>query len=106
MTRQTIGRSALLMTAAIWLSSCSTLDFKDAEPEKYMGFDCEQLAQLSESYRDTAQNMVGADDISELERRNERNSSIGVRGNARPYEIEQARDQRSIALARRQKGCL
>jgi len=106
MTRQTIGRSALLMTAAIWLSGCSTLDFKDAEPEKYMGFDCEQLAQLSESYRDTPQDMLDTDDVSELERRNERNSSIGVRGNARPYEIEQARDQRSITLARRQKGCL
>jgi len=41
-----------------------------------------------------------------LKRRNECNASIGIRGNARPYEVEQARDQRSIALARRQKGCI
>lgn len=87
-------------------SGCVTLDFKDAEPEKYMGYDCEQLAQLAESYRPLTQDYLFADDISERERMNERDNRVGVRDDARPYEIEQERDRRSIALARRQKDCI
>lgn len=106
MTWQTLTRSTLLMASSLALGACSTLNFQPADPEKYMGLDCEQLDQLSESYRGMPQDLLNQTDPSELERRNETRQIEIARGNPRPYEIEQHRDQRSIALARREKGCL
>lgn len=86
------------------LSACSTLNFNDAEPEKYMGMDCAALNQLAESYRTETQDLL-FEDVNDLERRNESPRNAGLRSDARPYEIEQDRERRSVALARRQKGC-
>lgn len=104
-------QSAIFISfTAMAFSACSTLDFNDAEPEKYMGFDCEQLDQLAESYRTQEQVQLFNDgDISELERRNEvrDNVSLGEQYRGQPnYEVEWRRDQRSITLARRQKDCI
>jgi hypothetical protein len=106
MTRQTFRRTLPAITfIALTLSGCGTLNFREADPEKYMGFECEALDQLAESYRPQTQDQIFAD-VSDLERRNEGNSNLGLRDDARPYEIEQDRERRSIALARRKKGCL
>lgn len=63
---------------------------------------------LSESYRATPQDLVQEDDPSELERTNARRDSsliFGQRAGDRPINAKEERDRRSIALARRQKGC-
>lgn len=101
MTRQIF---TFLLLSGIGLTGCSTLNFNDAEPEKYMGMDCEQLNMLAESYRSETQDIL-FDDVSDRERRNEAARDDGIRETARPYEVEQARERRSVALARRQKGC-
>lgn len=80
------------------------MNFKDAEPEKYMAFECEQLDQLAESYRPQTQELLFAD-VSDLERRNEGNRGSGLQTNAPDYQLEQERERRSIDLARRKKGC-
>ena len=69
-----------------------------------MGYDCEQLNQLAESYRPQTQELLFAD-VSDLERRNEDSRASGNQANPRPYEAEQDRERRSIDLARRKKGC-
>lgn len=105
---QSIGRISLTIGAAFLLSGCITPAFEDAQPEKYAGFDCEQLNMLSESYRATPQDLVQEDDPSELERTNARRDSsliFGQRAGDRPIDAQEERDRRSIALARRQKGC-
>ena len=105
MTGQSFRHSFSVMgLAALLLTGCSTLDFQDADPEKYMAFNCEQLFQLAESYRPQTQELLFAD-VSDLERRNEGNRASGVLANPRPYELEQDRERRSIDLARRKKGC-
>ena len=99
-----------LLIGTILLSSCVTPDFKEAEPEKYAGLSCEQLDELAESFRISAQNDPYADiDINELERTNSNNRSIQPGqsyAGERNYEVEINRDRRSIALARRQKDCI
>lgn len=63
---------------------------------------------LSESYRATPQDLVQQEDPSELERTNARRDSsliFGQRAGDRPIDAQEERDRRSIALARRQKGC-
>ena len=105
---QSIGRISLTCGAAILLTGCFTPNFEDAQPEKYDGYDCEQLNLLSESYRASPQDLLLEEDPSELERTNSRrNSSIlfGQRAGDRPIDAKEERDRRSIALARRQKGC-
>ncbi|WP_298917080.1 hypothetical protein [uncultured Algimonas sp.] len=102
MTWQTL--SPILIAAAL-LGGCKTLDFREADPEKYMAYDCEQLGQLAESFRPLTQEIVFAD-RSELERRNEGSRNVGLRDDPRPYEVGQDRERRSIALARRKKGCM
>jgi hypothetical protein len=100
----------IFISCAVALSACGTIDFKDAEPERYASFDCEQLEQLAESYRpDYTTTLFSDSDDARFERRNESGASrrLGETSNAqRPYEIEQERDRRSIALAQRQKGCI
>ncbi|MGB6229171.1 MAG: hypothetical protein WBF53_03475 [Litorimonas sp.] len=107
MTRQTVATLIFSgAAAALLLGGCSTLNFNDAEPEKYAGFDCKELAVLAESFRPETQEQIFAD-VSDLERRNEGTRDLGTTTRrARPYEIEQARERRSIALARREKGCI
>lgn len=106
---QSIGRISLTAGAAILLTGCFTPDFQDAQPEKYAGFDCEQLDQLSETYRASPQDLLLETDPSELERTN-RNRHISTvthqRAGTPLINAKQDRDRRSIALARRQKGCL
>lgn len=80
------------------------MTFREADPEKYMAFECEQLDQLAESYRPQTQELLFAD-VSDLERRNDGNRGSGLQSNPRPYELEQDRERRSIDLARRKKGC-
>ena len=101
MTWQSLAGVAL---AAIGLTGCNTVELRDADPEKYMAFDCEQLFQLAESYRPQTQELLFAD-VSDLERRNEGNRASGLLANPRPYELEQDQERRSIDLARRKKGC-
>lgn len=101
MTWQSLTGLSLALTL---LTGCGTLNFKDAEPEKYMAFDCEQLDQLAESYRPQTQELLFAD-VSDLERRNEGNRGSGLQTNAPDYQLEQERERRSIDLARRKKGC-
>lgn len=101
MTWQSFAGLGLALTC---LTGCNTLNFNDAEPEKYMAFECEQLDQLAESYRPQTQELLFAD-VSDLERRNEGNRGSGLQTDARPYELEQERERRSIDLARRKKGC-
>lgn len=106
---QLIGRISLASGAALLLTGCLTPNFEDAQPEKYAGFDCEQLNMLSESYRATPQDLLLEDDPSELERTNARRDSsslFGQRAGDRPINAKEERDRRSIALARRQKDCL
>ncbi|GLQ20897.1 hypothetical protein ACFFUB_07920 [Algimonas porphyrae] len=105
MTRQILTHLPLVVLGGTLLSACSTVNFNDAEPEKYIGMECEQLDLLAESYRSETQDIL-FDDVSELERRNQSTRDNGARSDARPYEIEQERERRSVALARRQKGCL
>ncbi|MGJ8560111.1 MAG: hypothetical protein ACSHX3_07735 [Litorimonas sp.] len=104
---QSIGRMSLVSGAAMLLSGCLTPKFEDAQPEKYVGYDCEQLNLLSESYRASPQDLLLEEDPSELERTNRRNISslFGQRAGDRPINAQEERDRRSIALARRQKGC-
>ncbi|MGB6317902.1 MAG: hypothetical protein WBG08_04640 [Litorimonas sp.] len=106
MKEQTITRQMLSLSAlALLLSGCSTMDLNDAEPEKYMAYDCEQLFQLAEAYRPETQAQLFAD-VSDLERRNIGNRGSGLLDRPRPYEIEQERERRSISLAMREKGCV
>jgi len=105
---QSTGQISLTIGAAFLLGGCFTPNFEDAEPEKYAGYDCEQLNMLSESYRATPQDLLQDDDPSELERTNARHDSslvFGQRAGDRPIDAKEDRDRRSIALARRQKGC-
>lgn len=100
-----------VLPCMIAASGCAlSPDFKDAEPEKYMGLDCEQLEELAESYRTQQQFQLFNDgDISEMERRNidREDVTIGQQYRGQPnYEVEWERDRRSITLARRQKGCI
>ena len=102
---------AILMSLCLPLvAGCSTLDFQDAKPERYAAFDCDELEQLAESYRpDYTANLFSDSEDARFERRNESGASqrLGETSNAqRPYELRQERDRRSIALARRQKGCI
>lgn len=105
---QSIGRISLTLSAAALLSGCLTPNFEDAQPEKYAAYDCEQLNMLSESYRASPQDLLLEEDPSELERTNARRTSslFGQRAGDRPVNAKEERDRRSIALARRQKGCL
>lgn len=106
---QSTRRISFIISAAFALGGCLTPQFEDAQPEKYAGFDCEQLGQLSESYRATPQDLLLEDAPSDRERiNNSRNSSslFGQRAGDRPTNAKDARDRRSIALARREKGCL
>lgn len=107
MTRQTLtfGPHAVLLCALI-LSGCSTLNFNDVEPEKYAHLDCPELNLLAESFRTETHEQIFAD-VSDLERRNTGTRDLGMSTErARPYEVEQARDRRSVAYVRREKGCL
>ncbi len=93
------------------LAACGTVDFKTAEPEKFAALDCEQLAQLSESYRPTHEVLLfDSMDRDAFERNVEsgRSERLGRDrpGTQLPYEANQEQDRRSIALARRQKGCI
>lgn len=104
---QSIGRITFAISAAGLLSGCLT--FENAQPEKYAAYDCEQLAMLSESYRASPQDMLLEEDPSELERTNSRrnfSTLYAQNGSNRPIDARAERDSRSIALARRQKGCL
>lgn len=98
-----------ILIAPIALAACASLDFKEAQPENYMGFDCDQLDQLAESYR--TQSQVGLfldDDISEQERLGKSPDDFSpgqTRANQNDYELEWEREKRSIALARRAKNC-
>lgn len=106
---QSIGRTSLASGAALLLTGCFTPNFEDAQPEKYAGLDCEQIDTISESYRATPQDLLLEEDPSELERTNARRDTSalwGQRAGDRPTNAREERDRRSIALARRQKGCL
>ncbi len=98
-------RGSALLAAMVWLPACSTLKLNDAEPEKYMAYDCRQLFALAEAFRPETQAQLFAD-ISDLERRNLGNRGSGLSDNPRPYEIEQERERRSISLAMREKDCI
>lgn len=100
-SRQTF---ALLFLSASLIGGCNTVDFREADASRYAGYECEELDLLSESYRRDTQEQIFAD-VSDLERRNEGNRNLGVRDDARPYELDIDRERRSIALARREKGC-
>ena len=94
----------ILILSAILMTGCTTLDFNEADASLYEGYECEELNMLSEAYRGETQERIFAD-VSDLERRNAGNRNLGSRDDARPYELEQDRQRRSIALARREKGC-
>ena len=102
-------RTPFIAGAVLLLGGCLTPNFEDAEPEKYAAYDCEQLGMLSESYRSTPQDLLLEEDPSELERTNSR-QNYTTRANRRagdaPDNAREDRERRSIALARRQKGCL
>ena len=74
-----------------------------------MGYDCEALDELAESYRSADQvDLFNDRDPSNLERNGETrdNLSPGRAYDGEPnFDVEQRRERRSIALARRQKGC-
>ncbi|MEM7729029.1 MAG: hypothetical protein AAF311_07100 [Pseudomonadota bacterium] len=106
MTRQIATRfTAFLSVGTLLLSGCSTLNLNEAEPEKYMAYECQQLFQLAEAYRPQTQEQIFAD-VSDLERRNLGNRGSGLSDNPRPYEAEQQRERRSISLAMREKDCV
>lgn len=108
MVRQSTARISLIVGASLALSGCLTPNFEDAQPEKYVSYDCEQLTLLSESYRPTTMDILLEDDPSELERTNSRrnfSSFFGQTASNRPLDAKTERDRRSIALARRQKDC-
>lgn len=106
---QSIARLSLATGVATLLTGCLTPAFEDAQPEKYAGYDCAQLNMLAESYRATPQDLLLEDHPSELESTAARRDSsliFGQRAGDRPTNAKEERDRRSIALARRQKGCL
>ena len=106
----TPSKILLPMACGLLLASCGTVDFKTAEPERYAALDCEQLAQLAESYRPTHEALLFDSmerDAFERNVESGRSQTLGKDrpGVQRPYEADWARDRRSIALARREKGC-
>jgi len=102
-------RTPFIAGAVLLLGGCLTTNFEDAEPEKYAGYDCQQLDMLSESYRASSQDLLLEEDPSELERTNSRQNYTTLANRPAgdvPDNAREDRDRRSIALARRQKGCL
>ena len=85
---------------AFALCGCISLS-EQAEPERFMGFDCEQLDQMAESYRTSPQVLLQEDDRVFNNRDQDPNSLSRDRSLNSRYEKE----RRSLALARRQKGC-
>lgn len=103
---QKILSTSLLMGV---LTACDTLALNEAEPEKYSGLDCEQLDQLAESYRTQDQlDLFNDNNISERERLGDdpADRSLGQTNTTRTeFQANLDRDRRSIAVARRHKGC-
>lgn len=98
----------LALIGTLLLTACATAG---AEPERYAGFDCQQLSDLKRSYtQSSAQYDLFQDgDINELERRNSSRRNLADVGQSRPdlrpYEVEQEKDINSIRAASRLKGC-
>ena len=102
-------KHARLLLALPLLAACATPEIKGADASRYADYDCEQLDQLSESYRPDYSTVLFENTDEELFNRRVQSGAsqpVGEETNLqRPYEAEQARDRRSIALARREKGC-
>ena len=82
-----------------------------AEPERYAGFDCQQLSDLARSYTQTAaiSDPFRDSDRIENERRSASDQKLGTigqsRADLRPYEVKQEKELNSIRAASRLKGC-
>ena len=95
---------SIIATSFIIIGGCQT--FEPAEPEKYSGFDCEQLDQLADAYRPTPQALLEQPSVNERERSDGgRTLSTAIFQDDRALSHDRDRDLRSIALARRGKGC-
>ena len=97
--------AGLLILAPVGLSGCLTFD-EAAEPERFMGFTCQQLADMAESFRASPQDLLQEPELSELGRDpagNEIGQAIFQDDTSLNRDLK--RDLRSIALARREKGC-
>ncbi|WP_026942628.1 hypothetical protein [Hellea balneolensis] len=98
----------LILITALLLTACATAG---AEPERYAGFDCAQLADLKRSYTQSSAryDLFQDSDINELERRNASKRNLADVGQSRPdlrpYEVEQEKEINSIRAASRLKGC-
>ncbi len=98
----------LTLIGTLLLTACATAG---AEPERYAGFDCQQLSDLKRSYQQSSEryDLFQDSDINELERRNSSRRNLADIGQSRPdlrpYEVEQEKDLNSIRAASRLKGC-
>jgi len=99
----------LALIGTLLLTACTTAG---AEPERYAGFDCQQLSDLQRSYN---QSLAQFDpfidsDINERARigKTERNNFFDAgQSSSRltPGQVEQEKDINSIRAASRLKGC-
>ena len=98
----------LTLLALPLLAACASLG-PQADPGPYLAYECEELDALAESYRaDHTAQLFADSDLSEFERQVESGASQRIGDDTsvkRPFEQRQAQERRSIAAARRAKGC-
>lgn len=91
--------SALI--CGIFLSGCLSTP---AEPEKYMGFSCDQLDDLADAYRPTSQALLADQTLNRSPESGDTFSTAILQDDS-DLNYQRSRDLRSIALARRKKDC-
>ena len=99
----------LVLISTLLLTACVTAG---AEPERYAGFDCQQLSDLKRSY-DKSQTksdpFIDSDINDRIRSDGSRRNTFWDIGQSRslltPGEVEQEKDLNSIRAASRLKGC-
>ena len=95
-------RPAAAFAAAIALSGCISLGER-AHPERYAALSCEQLDDLSQSYAQTPGDLIADGQDGLMGVQSTEQDTVFRRD--RRIDADRRRDVRSIALARREKGC-
>lgn len=99
----------LALIGTLLLTACATAG---AEPERYAGFDCQQLSDLKRSYNQTQMKsdpFIDSDINDRIRSDSSRRNNFWDIGQSRsrltPGEVEQEKDINSIRAASRLKGC-
>ncbi len=97
---------SVILASPAFLGGCYTFD-EAAQPERFMGLTCAQLSELAQSYRSSAQDLVQNQGVAGLSRNEDVGNDISeaIFQNDTSLDQQIKRDARSIALARRKKGC-